>query len=76
MVSLLQEAFFVGIATSIIGTILSYLFMALNQKSLKVKFNHWDTILLSEFLTGFLVHYISEYSGLNKWYCKYGNACQ
>ncbi len=76
MKRLFQEAVFVGLATMILGTILSYGFMAYNQQSWQVKFNHWNTILVSEFLTGFLVHYISEYIGLNTWYCKHGNACQ
>ena len=26
------------------------------------------------FLTGFSIHLVFEYIGLNKWYCKYGNA--
>ena len=28
------------------------------------------------FLTGVIGHYICEVSGLNRWYCKNGNACK
>ena len=73
---LLKEATIIGLATSLLGTFLSFIFMAINKGSFNFKFNHWNTIILSEFLVGFIVHYVSEYSGLNKWYCKNGNACQ
>ena len=75
MNNLFKEAVVVGIATSILGTILSYVFMALNEGKLNFKFDHWNTIILSEFLVGFLIHYICEYTGINKWYCDNGNAC-
>jgi hypothetical protein len=73
---LLTEATAVGIATSILGTILSYLSMAYGQKSFNVKFDNWTSIIISEFLTGFILHLLAEYFGVNKWYCKYGNACR
>ena len=73
---LLKEAMVVGIATSILGTFLSYLSMAYGQKSLNVKFDNWTSIIISEFLTGFILHYASEYFGVNKWYCQNGNACK
>lgn len=76
MNNLFKEAFIVGIATSILGTFLSYLSMAYGQKSFTVKFDNWTSIIISEFFTGFILHYIAEYYGVNKWYCKNGNACQ
>jgi hypothetical protein len=72
---LLIEAVVVGIMTSIIGTIMSYIFMAIQEKKLFVKFDFWRYVVVSNFLTGVLIHYICEYTGLNKFYCKYGNAC-
>jgi hypothetical protein len=72
----IKEALIVGIATSILGTILSYLSMAYGQKSFNVKFDNWTSIIISEFLTGFILHLLAEYFGVNKWYCKYGNACR
>lgn len=76
MNNLFNEALYVGIATSILGTFLSYLSMAYGQKSFNVKFDNWTSIFISEFFTGFILHYIAEYYNVNKWYCKYGNACQ
>ena len=75
MKTLFNEALLVGIATSILGTFLSYLSMAYGQKSLNVQFDNWTSIIISEFFTGFILHYLAEYYGINKWYCKNGNAC-
>lgn len=38
--------------------------------------SHVKNTLLAVFLTGFISHFIFEYIGANKWYCKYGKACQ
>lgn len=73
---LFKEALFVGLGTALMGTLLSYFAMAYSNNSFNFKFNHWDTVIISEFLSGFLLHYLWEYYGLNKWYCKNGNACQ
>lgn len=72
---LFKEATFIGIAASIIGSLLSYLSMAYSQKSFNVKFDNWISIFISEFFTGFILHYLAEYYGLNQWYCRNGNAC-
>jgi hypothetical protein len=32
-------------------------------------------VTLSYFLTGCVVHFLCEISGLNGWYCKHGHAC-
>jgi uncharacterized membrane protein len=72
---LLIEAIVVGIMTSILGTIMSYIFMVIEEKKLYVKFDFWMYVVLSNFFTGVLIHYICEYTGLNKYYCKHGNAC-
>ena len=76
MNTLLKEAVVVGLSTAILGTVLSYFSMALSVKSLNVNFDYWPSVVVTEFLTGFLVHYIAEYAGINKWYCRHGNACK
>lgn len=72
---LLVEAVVVGIMTAILGTIMSYIFMVIQERKLYVKFDFWGYVVISNFLTGVLIHYICEYTGLNKYYCKHGNAC-
>lgn len=38
--------------------------------------NIWKkNMLVSMFITGAVFHLIAEFSGVNKWYCKNGNAC-
>jgi hypothetical protein len=70
------EALSVGLLTSIIGFIISTLFM-IPQKRFNFKtYTFWPWILLSYFITGFLIHLICQFSGINKWYCKNGNACK
>ena len=73
MASLFIEAITVGFMVLIGGTILihflSYLF--------SVSYNNKHYVIeISLFLTGFLIHIICEFTGINKWYCKYGNACK
>lgn len=75
MNKLLTEALFVGFATSLIGTFFSYLRMSYIYKTFNLRFNYWHTIFIAQFILGIFIHYLSEYAGLNKWYCKYGNAC-
>lgn len=72
---LILELFVVGIITMIIGLIISYIIMYMNDKESLNKFDHWLSIASSFFITGVLFHLGSEYTGLNKWYCQNGNAC-
>jgi len=38
--------------------------------------NVWKkNMLVSMFITGAVFHLIAEFSGVNKWYCRNGNAC-
>lgn len=75
MNKLFKEAIIIGIGTAIIGTLLSFFAMAYAKNSFSFKFDHWNTVIISNFLSGFILHYLSEYYGFNKWYCKNGNAC-
>ena len=67
-----KEAFFVGIATITIGVLIKY-FIDMFAKSEKDKLYIFVIIL---FLTGFFIHILCQIAGLNKWYCKNGDACK
>ena len=62
------EAILIGVITFIIGKI--SITMILNNdddEDNKKKMNHSFDLIF--FITGFLLHYIIEIGGLNKWYC-------
>ena len=61
MKELVTEAFVVGLVMLVI-------FMALKMVTKDVR--------VTVFLTGVLGHFLFEMFGANKWYCKYGRACQ
>lgn len=69
------EAIIIGFATMILGTIISVLIMYIQPEFTISKIDFWPSLFLSNFLIGFILHLLSELVGLNKWYCKYGNAC-
>jgi len=77
---LLLEAIVVGISVALFGTVVSFVFSISPLKvSLPPVCKDWNKnyiMELSLFLTGFLLHFMFESIGLNKWYCKYGNACR
>lgn len=69
---LLLEVCIVGLLNLIIGGLVSVIFMGLEKTK---NFSHWPSVLASYFITGVLIHLLCEFSGLNKKYCKSGNAC-
>lgn len=71
---LLIEAIVVGVLVAIIGLFISYIVMVFNDAD-AAHFDHWGSVGLSFAISGFLVHLLCEYTGLNGWYCKHGNAC-
>lgn len=78
MYKLLIEAIVVGISTVIMGTVVSYLIGSLFKTDLPPVCKNWNKFYAMEislFLTGALLHSFLELVGLNKWYCKNGNAC-
>lgn len=78
MWKLLIEAIVVGIATAIIGTIVSWSLSKPFKVSLPPVCDNWNDNMVMEinlFLTGFIVHLLAEFTGVNRWYCSYGNAC-
>jgi len=79
MNSLLIEAIFVGVLVVAVGTVVGYAvgkFASVDLPAVCKKWNKYHAMEISLFLTGFLVHIICEYIGLNRWYCKNGNACK
>lgn len=76
MSKLLVEALVVAVATVIVGVAVSYGVMYYKNPESVVGFQHWGGVAVSYFITGFLIHLVAEYSGVNKWYCSNGVACQ
>jgi len=58
--SILSEAFTVAFVTAIIGLIVSYLIMRYTNTSPNFKFDHWDEVLITFFITGFFVRVAYE----------------
>lgn len=66
MLNLLLEAISVGIVVIIFSIIIKIILKYLNI------YND----IINYFLIGFFTHLLFEFLGLNKYYCKYGNACK
>jgi hypothetical protein len=67
---LLKEALAVGFISVLIGYPLSFL-LRLHSR----EYSHLRLICFL-FSFGFLIHLLCEYTGINQYYCKEGNACQ
>ena len=76
MSKLIVEAFVVGLLTSVVGVTISYFLLGDHffheKRSSKSEIYK---IILAFFLTGIIIHLGCEWSSLNKWYCRHGNAC-
>ena len=76
-----KEAILVGIVTLIIGQLVGFSiskFMK-NGYSVRSECKNWNKnhiMELSLFFTGVIIHLLLEYLGINKLYCKHGNACK
>ena len=76
--ALLIEGFFVGILTVIVGTIVGYVLGNIFSNNLPKICKEWNKNHIMEitlFIIGFIIHIFCEIVGINKWYCKNGNAC-
>jgi hypothetical protein len=76
---LIIESIAVGIITVIIGTLSGLLIGRLFSSDLPKVCKTWNknhVMELSLFFTGVLVHIMCELLGINKWYCKNGQACK
>jgi len=73
---LLLEALLVGIIVGILGFIIATALMFLFQPNFSFsKYDFWFEVFLGYFITGILSHLLFQWTGVNKMYCKYGNAC-
>lgn len=76
MANIFFEALIVGLVTAVVGFIISTLFMLTSKDFSWKKYHFWPQVVLSYFITGFLMHIGFEFAGANKWYCHHGNACK
>ena len=77
MAHYLVEAIVVGLITMVLGTLLSIGSMYITQPGFSyTEVTFWTSLLVVNFILGFLVHVICEWTGINKWYCSKGFACQ
>ena len=70
------EAIVIGIITMLLGTGLSVGSMYLQPDFTLDKIDFWFSMLVSNFLIGFILHILFQWFGLNKWYCENGDACK
>lgn len=68
------EALIVGLGTLVVGLIVAWIANMIQRKPFP-SFKQILIIALVFFATGFLVHIIAEWIGINRWYCKNGYAC-
>lgn len=76
MIKLVVEALVVGVSVVVMGLLVHLLF------GYHAKHAHSETmnqemidLVITLFFTGFFLHLLFEVTGINKWYCKNGNAC-
>lgn len=69
---LLIEATCIGIITTLVALIVGSVLRKFMAVKLPAECKNWNKNHIMElnlFITGFLIHIIFEYTGLNKWYC-------
>tara|TARA_B100001094_G_C17429214_1_gene438348 strand:+ start:190 stop:429 length:240 start_codon:yes stop_codon:yes gene_type:complete len=79
MYQLLLEAFVVGGGFAVLGIVISHIYLNYILKTkdrLCLDIINNDKLIKLFFVSGFLFHFFCEFTGINKWYCKNGNACQ
>ena len=67
LTSITLEAIGIGILTLIIGRIIFYSGVDKNKREETENYNKHLSLTL--FMIGFILHFIMELGGLNKWYC-------
>ena len=75
---LLIEAAAVGGVVVIVGIIICKV-IGMLDKTTKSACENWSknhVMELTLFLIGVTVHLVCEFTGINQWYCKNGNACK
>ena len=73
---LLIEATFVGVAIVILGSLIGFIvgkyYPKVDLPPICSTYNKFFIMEFTLFLTGFLLHLICEFSGINLWYLKNG----
>jgi len=69
------EAFVVGISVLLLGLIVRYIVGKLEGINTNFIFKN-KGMWISLFMTGFLLHFVLDVIGLNKWYCKNCAGCK
>lgn len=68
--SLFTEALSVGVVTGVFGSLVSLLFMFIFSKNFTLKeYNFKLQVFLSYFVTGFFMHLLLEWTGMNQKFC-------
>ena len=86
-IAIIKEAFIVGILVGVVGFSISTILMYMSDRDFSLKkYTFWETltfmsafpksVVLANFLTGFILHLLLEYTMINKYYCLHGLACQ
>jgi membrane protein DedA with SNARE-associated domain len=73
------EAVCVGLLVVVVGTLVGFIlgkYFSTNLPRICKSWNKNHIMEISLFLTGFIAHLLCEFIGVNKWYCKNGNACK
>jgi len=65
------EAIVVGLLVVILGYSIIF-----GMQSMDLKLHKEFQMGLGLFLIGVITHLLCEWLGINKWYCKHGNACR
>ena len=72
---LIIESTVVGLITVVFGSIVGFVVGKLISSDLPSVCKEWNknhVMEISLFLTGFMIHFVLEITGGNKWYCKNG----
>jgi hypothetical protein len=67
LTNLTLEAIGIGVLTLIVGHVIFYSGVSKNKREETEKFDKHLSLTL--FMIGFVLHFMLEFSGLNKWYC-------
>lgn len=68
---LLTEALLVGVALVVVGMVMHLVISKVHPHDM----NNNVVLATHFFVAGVIVHLLSEYTGINKWYCNNGVAC-
>ncbi len=64
------ESLSVGLTTGLIGLFISTISMFVFSKNFTLKkYKFWPSVFFNYFITGFIIHLIYEWTGMNKKFC-------